>query len=472
VEGDSLRILARISDAATDRVLRALEPVGAPAAAPQLAVSRLRERVLGALGGLLDVGTGAWTVASGLPPSLEAYRHWSAGVEHYSRNEFGDATREFRAATRLDSTFVAPLLWAASAQTNLAAMATVDSLLQAADRSRERLAPADRYLLDKSWAELRGDWAGALRAAREMARAVPNASLARILVGWEATRVNRPREAVAALVTLDPGGPALRRYSPYWEALTLAHHLAGDYQAELAAARRGRHLHPDRLTPIYNEARALAALGRVDAAARALDATLDVPAEPLYTPAEVMRAVGIELRAHGHAAAADAAFARALRWYEARPAAERASPAFRARYAEALYTAGRFAEARRLFEPAPARADTASRMEGYLGTLAVAAPDDVDRRGYLGALAARRGDRAAALRADSALASLGRAYLTGRRTYWRARIASLLGEPERALTLLREALQEGRTFPMLHGEADLAPLHGVPAFQGLIRPKG
>jgi serine/threonine-protein kinase len=472
LEGDSLQLHARISDAATTRVLRALEPVGAPVAAPRLAVARVRERVLGALGGLLDVNTGAWTVASGLPPSLAAYRRWSAGVAHYSRNEFRDATREFVAATRIDSTFVAPLLWAASAQTNLGAPAVVDSLLQAADRSRERLAPADRYLLDKSWAELRGDWAGALRAGRELARAVPASTLAPVLVGWEATRVNRPREAVAALVRLDPEGPALRRYAPYWEALTLAQHLAGDYGAELAAARRGRRLHPDRLTPVYNEARALAALGRGDDAVRELDAALDLPAEALYTPAEVMRAVGVELRAHGHAATADAVFARALGWYEARPAAERATPASAARHAEALYAAGRWAEARRLFEHLSAREDTAPKMEGYLGTLAVAPPDAVDRRGYLGALAARRGDRAAALAADSVLASLRRAYLVGRHTYWRARIAALLGDRERAVTLLRDALREGRTYPMLHGEADLAPLHGMPAFEDLIRPKG
>jgi hypothetical protein len=96
----------------------------------------------------------------------------------------------------------------------------------------------------------------------------------------------------------------------------------------------------------------------------------------------------------------------------------------------------------------------------------------VDRRGYLGALAARRGDRAAALAADSVLASLRRAYLVGRHTYWRARIAALLGDRERAVTLLRDALREGRTYPMLHGEADLAPLHGMPAFEDLIRPKG
>ena len=81
-------------------------------------------------------------------------------------------------------------------------------------------------------------------------------------------------------------------------------------------------------------------------------------------------------------------------------------------------------------------------------------PDALDRRGYLGVLAARRGDRAAAMAAERALAELREPYLLGRHTYWRARIAALLGDRERAVTLLRDALKEGRTYPMLHGEAD------------------
>jgi tetratricopeptide (TPR) repeat protein len=407
----------------------------------------VRERVLGALGGLLDVSTGAWTVASGLPPSLAAYRRWSAGVEHYSRNEFRDATREFVAATRLDSTFVAPLLWAASAQTNLGAPATVDSLLRAADRSRERLAPADRYLLDKSWAELRGDWAGALRAGRELARAVPASSLAPVLVGWEATRVNRPREAVAALAHLDPDGPALRRYAPYWEALTLAQHLAGDYGAELAAARRGRRLHPDRLTPVYNEARALAALRRADDAVRELDAILDLPAEPLYTPAEVMRAVGVELRAHGHAPAADAVFARTLRWYEARPAGN--APPRHSRPATRRRSTPRAVGRRRggCSSTSPPARTPRRRWRATSARSRRPRRTPWTGRGYLGALAARRGDGPPPSRRTAPSRRSGGPYLVGRHTYWRARIASLLGDRERAVTLLRDALREGPHVP-------------------------
>jgi hypothetical protein len=61
-----------------------------------------------------------------------------------------------------------------------------------------------------------------------------------------------------------------------------------------------------------------------------LNEIADLPDEPAFTPVDVVVALGGELRAHGHAAAAEAAFARALRWYAERPAAERATPTMRA----------------------------------------------------------------------------------------------------------------------------------------------
>jgi hypothetical protein len=109
---------------------------------------------------------------------------------------------------------------------------------------------------------------------------------------------------------------------------------------------------------------------------------------------------------------------------------------------------------------------------GFLGVLPGASPDEVDCRGFVGVLAARRGDRAAALAADRALATPHRPYLHGRHTYWRARIAALLGDHERAVALLRESLREGQMYPALHGAIDLAPLRDLPTFRELIRPKG
>jgi tetratricopeptide (TPR) repeat protein len=286
-------------------------------------------------------------------------------------------------------------------------------------------------------------------------RATPASANALYNVGYHAIRVNRPQEALAAITRADPERPPLRQAPSYWSILTVARHQLGDHAAELRDARRARVLHPDRQQSIRAECRALAALGRTDSLRRPLAASMELRLRAIDTPAgEVMRDAAAELRAHGHEAAARDVFARALAWYDARPAPERATAARRRWRGMVLYDMGRWDDARAAFE-----------------RLAAEQPRDPEPRGYLGALAARRGDRAAALAADRTLAALREPYLFGRHTYWRARIAALLGERERGVALLRDALQQGRTYLEVHSEADFAPLRAVPAFQELVRPK-
>ena len=64
-------------------------------------------------------------------------------------------------------------------------------------------------------------------------------------------------------------------------------------------------------------------------------------------------------------------------------------------------------------------------------------------------------------------------YLYGLPAYHRACIASLLGEKEAAVRLLREAVSlQGRYYGYLYLEMDLVPLRDYPPFKELIRPKG
>ena len=65
-----------------------------------------------------------------------------------------------------------------------------------------------------------------------------------------------------------------------------------------------------------------------------------------------------------------------------------------------------------------------------------------------------------------------RPYLFGGNTFWRARIAVLLGEKEQALVLLRDALGQGTAYGSLYLNMDLEPLSDYPPFQELIKPKG
>ena len=105
--------------------------------------------------------------------------------------------------------------------------------------------------------------------------------------------------------------------------------------------------------------------------------------------------------------------------------------------------------------------------------LAGESPQNIDFQGYLGALAVRLGDRPAAERIAEALRALDGRYRFGLQTYCRARIASLLGEKEKAVALLREAFAQGYRFSIsVHRDIDYEPLRDYPPYQELIRPKG
>jgi hypothetical protein len=65
-------------------------------------------------------------------------------------------------------------------------------------------------------------------------------------------------------------------------------------------------------------------------------------------------------------------------------------------------------------------------------------------------------------------------FLFGEPTLWRARIESVLGSPENAVALLRQAFAEGQGAPArygLHVGRDFDALGDEPAFQELVRPR-
>jgi len=128
--------------------------------------------------------------------------------------------------------------------------------------------------------------------------------------------------------------------------------------------------------------------------------------------------------------------------------------------AKVLYTAERWEEARMLFE-----------------NLHSEIPENLDYLGFLGTLAARRGDRDEALRISDLLENDKRPYSFGLHAFYRANIAALLGEKELAVKLLQEAHTQGIRFIFFHCHSepnvmDLEPLHDYPPFQEFMRPKG
>ncbi len=437
--GQDIEIQAQVVDARTGELLSAVAPMGGAIDSPGAVVDSLSRRVAGTVARVFDARL-ADPSAGRKPPSLEAYRAYLAGRDaFYSQPlRIRQALTFFQRAVSLDSTFLEPRFFVVLSHINLAQYPAADSAARLLIAYRPRMTEEQGYLLDYLLATVRGDRRAALDATR---------ALGGLDAGVEAFRSNRPWEAVSVLASVE-----ITDFYYKWLTLVDAYHAAGDYRRELREVERGRSVYPDRLRVLDAEMRALAALGRVDEVMRRFDEIVLLPPEEGRLPGHVMKSVAAELRAHGHREAAFAAVDRALQWLQSRPEAAAASGFHRFDVAEALYMRERWDDARVLFEQLAEE------------------PPNVDVQGFLGTLASRRGDRATALAISDGLTGMAAPGDFGRDVYWQACIASLLGERERAMTLLTEAYDRGRLFSVrLHRDMDFEPLHDYQPFQDFLR---
>jgi predicted Zn-dependent protease len=126
----------------------------------------------------------------------------------------------------------------------------------------------------------------------------------------------------------------------------------------------------------------------------------------------------------------------------------------RSRLALALYEAGRLEESQERFE-----------------RLAQDFPDNPRYEATLGMVAAKRGNRAEAMRVAEWLAGLDR---PGERTrsLWRAMIAAQLGEREAAVRLLEGYFGDVGFNPWTLHNSAFDSLRDYPPFLELLKPKG
>jgi tetratricopeptide (TPR) repeat protein len=195
---------------------------------------------------------------------------------------------------------------------------------------------------------------------------------------------------------------------------------------------------------------ALSALGRTSEVVERLDELLGAA-----DAARAMQFIAAELDAHGHTETARQVAERALSWSDSRPTGDADPQALRSR-AGSLALLGRDEEARRV-------------LDGVVADW----PDNLDARGELGAVAARLGDRATAMRAFDWLETAEVGRTRGRRRYLQAGIVAELGDHARAVSLLREAFAQGQPYGLeVHRNPQFRRLRGDPAFRELLRPKG
>jgi tetratricopeptide (TPR) repeat protein len=271
---------------------------------------------------------------------------------------------------------------------------------------------------------------------------------------------NRPQAALDTYNRHQFAARSLRHsigtYRHYYHSHAL--HMLGAYERELQQIRLAQEYAPGVLRFVEAEARALVALGRLGEAHSVIDRsqTMAPVAGWSYTPGEVMEHTVRELRAHGFREESLKLAARAVDWYRSRPAETSQQPGHRDGLARVLYLAERWSEAAALFS-----------------ALAIERPDEPRYRASLGQIAARTGDvrRARELSVELTRGVGRRA--NARASYGRACIAALLGERQRAVDLLREALTQGLPFGLeIHNNPDLESLRTYQPFVELVRPVG
>jgi DNA-binding SARP family transcriptional activator/TolB-like protein len=459
-EGDSVFIQIRITDANDGSVMQSIGPVVGSLAAPSELVGRLGKAVGAALAPLLNRDLTSWGPAV-QPRSIKAYQAYTEGLEAYLETKHAEAARLFERAAAADSTFTRAVLWAVNnykwaGQTSAerSYYAKADSLLAPLVESRERLTPYERCRLDFAMAlGPPPDFAALYEATRCTAEQAPGSDIAKRELSLLAYQMNRPREAIERLGELDPDRGLMKHCRCYWPAVAKAYHMLGNYEAELEAARQARNRFPENVLWLAEEARILAALGRLDEVAANLDAIRSLTSGERVS--RYLYYVAIALRAHGHRDAALGLFNEAIVRMQSRP---HDSEDARGALAWFLYNAERWDDALRLYEE-----------------LADEYPENTVYVAVLGQLAARRGDRAEAMKFSEKLGSLEDPVLQPRHTLWRAKIAALLGDREEAMNLLQRALDQGVNFgygTWLYDDIDLQALRDYPPFQEFMRPKG
>jgi tRNA A-37 threonylcarbamoyl transferase component Bud32/tetratricopeptide (TPR) repeat protein len=459
LRGNSLEFQARILETPSRRLLHALEPVSAPRSSAESAFEVLRQQVMGAVAAHLGDAVEDLTFLSHVP-TYDAYREFAAGLEFF----FSDVTRAqryFERALVLDAEFFDPRFYEAVAYWNVGneplAVLTAAPLVE----HRDRLTPFERCKLDWFISDIEGRRTEALAALIEAQKINPQSGIVNYLLGLEHLRLNHPKATLGMFVKLrDAESGTLRGVAGLGGSqgagrslnlAAVARHILGDFEEELRLAHEAERIVPQSINYRGVEARAMVGLGRVTEALRVVEESLALPG----SAGGMMVGVALELRAHGdHQRSIDLAN-RTVEWYRSRPPDVAATASSRAAFGTALYTAERWSDAQDVFR-----------------ALVQQFPDDVDYRGHLGTLAARRGDRADATKYSEWLRQLSRPYLVGSHTFWRARITAVLGDEAAAVDLLRDAFAQGAAFNIdVHQDMDLERLKGNSAFRALVRPK-
>jgi tetratricopeptide (TPR) repeat protein/predicted Ser/Thr protein kinase/TolB-like protein len=452
--GGEVQFLSSITDTQKRKLIFSLEPVKGSLADRMDIIEKLRQRVMGTLAA--DSRYSIGDVKGMRPPSYEAYQEFSLGMNNFGSDDV-QALSHLEKAVKLEPEFWHAYIWIARIYSNNDQWDKAVSVLDFLDQNRDKLTPEGALWLDRLRAEGQGKIEEALRAVLQLQRLAPRAALYTFLAASYETEINKPRLAADLFERNEVPESWLNLAPGTWWFLNWcgALHRLGNYKKELEIVRRARKYFPDALNLMAAEARAFAALGKIEEVKRVVDESL-LSRSSLGTAGDVLLEAARELRVHGYEKAFKDMAGRAVEWYRGRAAGQEATEQQRYELAEALYVSEQWEEAGALVEK-----------------LRSEKPDEIDYLGYAGALAARRGDREEALKFSEELKRIDRPFTFGAQTHWRARIAALLGMKEEAVELLRRSFAQGQYYDVfIIQEADFDPLRDFTPFKELMKPKG
>jgi hypothetical protein len=446
VQGSGLAVVAHLLDHNGQRLLYATEPLTLPRQLSRDSLQVLLDQLLGAIG--IHVVVGLPRVSH--VPDYQAFREFATLRERCYAAGIGAFDDEADPEKVRDPEFLQ--------MTYLRAFATIarghdaTPALQHIRTRGHRLTSFESTYLDllSAWQDRKPSTA--LVAARALQQIAPDYLPAPAYRAILAHQLNRPAEVVGA------AEPVMRFIPRTWigwrrsgeAALLEAYRALGEHDKLLALARHVRRDSPGDTVAFVNEARALAALGRLDE----LDSLVEECRSTVggeCDPAKVQVEASYYLAAYGHRQQSLVYGGRAADEYGAMSEPRRQSEAIY--YLYALRAAERW-DVFGAFAADSAEARPGSAEEPWL-------------RSCVGMAAAHRGDR------DTATDILERLEADGHHRQ-AAYVPAHLGDRQHAVELLRLSLAQppGSYHSLVEWDLDLQPLWDYPPFQDLVRPKG
>jgi serine/threonine protein kinase/tetratricopeptide (TPR) repeat protein len=459
LDGEDLEFQARLTDYDSGELLHAFGPIRVLRRDTAKALEDLRERIVAGVAFHWRAGSDIRLLRP--PSSFDAWTAFNLGWNRFG-SDYGQAITSYNRAIDLDGDFHSARLWLIVSYLNNGQTDEARKEFSAAEARRHEFTNLEQTLLDWCSATLRSMPTEVLKQQRQLVKLAPHLTWTRYELGRGAYRMNRPREAVETLRPLLPVFGDEFHPTAYW-ALNLAlgaHHQLEEYEQALEWADIGLEIFPDVGVLYYQKGAALAGLGRLEVVNSVIDeCTRTQLRGGLDNAGYVMAKVALELRAHGHRPESEALARRSAEWYGRQfggvQIGNRESNEMLF-HSWALRAAGRWDEARTLLHELENR---------EIRPMTVA--------GSLGVIAARVGDHDEARRIFDDFPLTDSPSAPRSRSYWRACIASYLGEKDRAVELLKEAYAGGRGYNVDdHIDIDLEPLWDYPPFQELIKPKG